>query len=416
MYKKLLQKLKTNNVIFQAPNGERLSDKTIESLLGKMCECATDAQIDYLCKTAKAPAYLNNTLPNVINMWLVNHALPDNPWVSVCDLYRQGGYDLALTKAFKTLINVHKDALLMGECEELTINIVKTYTTYLDDSITADLVGRILYADWTANNPITGLDCTISEWFAYCSKQGWLTISPYIFTDVYGKSALVLKYNRVIKFDGERFSIMTSKDLDSYWQFGAAIPRDIWKFNNRNLNSFLLWTSILSVGCHMQEFCRLYKSNRKLLEEFIIDISNHWTISIAGDSLDSIFRQCLYKLDRMPETSYRLARDNVTDYARLNVIDWKEGYIVVPTGIYPRAIHYNIDNILKMDKVTKKNMLLRYSTDRSVRRVILSGVLAAMGIILDEQNLYLCGDEKYMRVVPYGMHKCVKCLQDIDEM
>lgn len=351
-----------------------------------------------------------NNLNDVIHCWYADGCLPDNSFKAIYKAYVDNDYAKAMYLILSNFANVEEYRVLCTKSFALHETTVEEYVKFIPKQVLRKLVERCIYDPRFGSSELFCKHRTVGEWFSYCSKQGWLSFEPYVYEET-SNPMLVIKYNRVIFFDGESWGIYSSTKKNGFWYKGACIQKSIWHMDSPYFVSALFWAAFVCVGCRMTEVADLIDTRYDLMYYFIQAAARTWSVKMSTVDFASVFSDCLRVSDMQFSMCYRLVKDANSEYARLNIIDRWSGKIEVPNGICPQTIEYDFNKLFGTDiDVTER---IRKLGPKNISETLLCGVLALASVMLDDKSVYAMNKEATLRAGRAGELVEIRTVEDL---
>lgn len=391
MWRNIIKKFENASLILRDSDGATWNAAASNELAEAVTAGASPEEVSRLTKSFVEDC---GTINLVIRRWYMTGHLPDNEFCRMFSLYMNYEYTEALRIVLSSFSSVSMNSTIHTNNEIDSAEIINMYTKFIPDFVLSALIERCIFTRNFSKSELLNTKRSIGDWFAHCAKMGWLSFNPYVYKSK-DNIQLVLKYNRIIRFDGECWGIYTSGSRNSYWYKGACIGANVWKLDSPKFMNVLLWTALLNVGCRMTEFNKLLNDECDLVTSFVLDVSKFWSIKVEKRNFIDIFMECLTNVDSSREMDYRVPKDSNNEYARLSVTGAWTGVVEVPNGICPQTVMYDFKHLLINDKTYSK---LKYEfSSKEVCDTLLCGVLALAGVMIDDKSVYAMSRESVLR-------------------
>lgn len=330
----------------------------------------------------------DNTISDVIRTWYTSRLLPENTWYKVYEAYYCWNYNKALWLLLTSYGNVYIKGLLITDNPTMTVEDVEEYTRYIPNETLKSLVERLMMYPKFGKDDVLTKKRSLKEWFEYCAKYSWLSFEPYVYEAISKAPRLVLKYNRVIMFDGSCWGVYTSDAINSNWYMGYETGFMDLDTRDIEFASRVLWAGLIQVGCRMSEFVKLLANNTELIESFIYKTVYKYDIKVVDEGIRNSLNIYMKVANNISKMGYRIVRDDVTEYARIGASATAKYIVEVPYGITVKTVVLDfcaggIDSFVK--------------NEANCVSLLLSGCLALMGILIDDRYVYSMDKDAVLR-------------------
>ncbi|MCM1214965.1 MAG: hypothetical protein NC548_10640 [Lachnospiraceae bacterium] len=319
--------------------------------------------------------------------WYQFGSLPANEYSQVLTSYLDGHYRAALYYLLLQYSHIYVDSPFPIHSMIFTQNDTDMYTKYIPDYVLVDLIERYIFEP---NLPaMTEMQCKIalSEWFSDRAREGLLSFQPYVYSEC-NHLLLVLKYNRLLSFNGVQWEIKTSDASNSYWYQGEDLDR-LHVHSDSNLASMLLWSSMLNVGSRMSEFRDLLIHEPQKVDTFVNMVASAFGYPTQSDSYMNLFGDCLHDVSCDSVLSFRVQRNDTTDWARFDVRCPGEYFVELPCGLVPKRILCDFSGFIEDSVLDLKDV-------DDVGVILLKAVFALSGLLIDDKVCYSVNKDKYL--------------------
>lgn len=390
LYSKIKSKLERQNMILYTTGKGFIPAYGCGQLLHEVLSGATENQMQsiYDCSTLGC-----SDLNDVISHWYKENLLPRNKFRMVYQAYDDNNYNQALYYLMRHFGRIDEDRVLCTNFEPLTVDSIKRYTEFIPDEVMRELVQRCMFDNDLGDSELLMTNRTISEWFAYCAKKGWLSFEPYVYNNTRNPT-LVLKYNRILRFD-DCWGIYSSRHNNSFWYKGVKFSKNVWRFKNKYFVSALMWASFLNVAMRMSEVEDLLRNRFEFVSKYVRSVADSWMLRVSNKSFSEIFNSYISTTYVSEPMKYRLVKDANSDYARMTKISELSGAIEVPNGIDPKTIGYDFSGMF--DGNVQLEELRSTGEFDSVLETFICAILALSGIMLDDKSVYSLNKEASLR-------------------
>lgn len=327
------------------------------------------------------------SLNQAIRRWYNNNDLPDNAFKRAYSKYMDGEYTECLFELIHSFSNLKlSDAPYILE-NDIRLSDVEDATKFLPDTVLVTLVESILLNKdlHVCNKDMIFKGRTLSGWLRYCDKNGQLKFEPYVCSDNCNP-ILVLKYNRLLMFDGESWGVYTSNHSNSCLYKGVKIPREIWRLKHYEFVNAMFCCLLVSVACRSTLFVNLLESNYFMVNEFMLSVLKFWCIGSESCDLLGLFRSSMNSTFDVIPMNYRLAKSQLSEYSRIRIDTMWSGAYEVSCGDRTRTVYYDFSKIIESEGIP--DTIYNEMIDYAVPTVFICGALAISGIMLDSTGSY----------------------------
>lgn len=170
---------------------------------------------------------------------------------------------------------------------------------------------------------------TIKDVIRQMAKLDYLSFDPYVTTHA-DTPILVLAYNKYVRLNKEHYYEVTSYDSGAGPYRTASILllpiTNIFKENNSkesNLLKYLYYMNFIEACTGIKPFDELIKNNSELLDEFMrlatIQVFDNYNITYNQMKKELSHNQIKLQEEQQLLNIYRIAADDINDYAQLKV-------------------------------------------------------------------------------------------------
>ena len=337
-----------------------------------------------------------DSLNQVIARWSDNGLLPQNTFSKAYSQYTDGEYTKSLTTLLCEIGRVKSNNNIIVNTETVTNMEVEMYTQFIPNNVLLELVFRFLFDPCLVNDETySQFDyATLELFFNRCRRSGWLNFEPYI-KKMGTHVVLVMRYDRLIFFDGECWGIYTTDSSNSAIFKGSKIDKSVWQVDYAEFVHTLMCCSLLSIGTRMLALRRLIIDNCGIVDEFIRETLRSYGLQCEDTrDITSCINAYVKQTYDVQPMHYRIPRDKYTDFAHLYVVSSWKGAIEVSGGIRPQVVYYDFSSIFSRADMPFE--LYSYISKSNVPAVFICGVLSLFGVMMDDNGVFSPNRESIM--------------------
>lgn len=228
---------------------------------------------------------------------------------------------------------------MCGHMYVLNENVVISSLSEELDCLPADNLRRVLTNYDLILSACAG-KCTVGTFLATAAKSGYLKFKPYIKMDSNGNYSLVLKYNRFVHlFRGMYYQCSyTERGIGTYSSSGVRLDTIYRLFQNYELHEtklckYLYYMNLIHCCREIDAFNDLLENDSALLDEFMRlstkRLFRNYDIKYIDNIVNDVVSFMGYGTYRGrgpgflddPKEIYRIAMNDTSDYARVNIYD-----------------------------------------------------------------------------------------------
>lgn len=175
----------------------------------------------------------------------------------------------------------------------------------------------------TKDEYLVGVSGDYEDWICKLAKTGILSFAPHICESGYAGMVLAIKYNKVLRYNGQSFDLMNG---DTVLLSSGRVPS--LEELNENSCAYVLFMAALSVANYVSSFYTV--ENMRILSDYCIELFQNAGINVVSTDLYADTMRCFMQVQSSVTNGNRIVKTYAWDFARWRMTD--RGYVIeVPT-------------------------------------------------------------------------------------
>ena len=399
---RIIQIFKKQKTHFLTPSGDKKPVYEYTTLLERFFSGAGDHAVTMLRKN-QSILYEANFF-EVLKYFADFGVFGNTPWSRAYIMWHNDNDYCALSTLLEASKVYHTNVFGDRRCCGAGPEVLEDELRYLPKGTLHSLVSTLLCTLGITGTWMFDQWIQLHDWIRKCSEAGWIAFQPYILVDENKCPMLVMKYNRVLKFNGKQWVILSGARENSVWQAGQPLWSDLWGNQRNDLSTALLFAGGIAVGSHMSEFVKLYQDRSGILTSFFAAVEQYVGAVPTGSSVFELFDRTVFEVEDVVPMQYRLHASDNTDYARFTLCPGFRGYIDVPRGNQVRTVLYDFNQCVGSGPDAE--CIIAHAMPEA-RVLFLTCALALASVVMNDRVAYAMDKQNVMRADWYSNQKLV---------